>query len=78
MGCLPASAQHTCPEEESYVRALGRPTPSVTTTLRFCPSTDALSIFGASRFQSVQYRVLRGHGQDGGVKSCFARRVFWK
>lgn len=55
---VPASAQHTCPEEESYVRAFGKPMPLDTTTLRLWPSTDELSIFGASRFQSVQYRAL--------------------
>lgn len=58
-GRVPASAQHTCPEEESYVSAFGKPMPSDTTTLRFWPSTDELSIFGASRFQSVQYSVLQ-------------------
>jgi len=53
------------------VSAFGRPMPSDTTTLRFCPSTDALSIFGASRFQSVQYRELRGRRGGGG------RVLFW-
>lgn len=61
---LPASAQQICPKEESYVNAFGNPIPSDTTTLRFWPSTDELSILGASLFQSDQYRVLQGDTQD--------------
>jgi hypothetical protein len=56
----------------SKVKALGRPIPSFTSTFLLWPSTEDLSIFGASLFQSVQYRVLeRQHtvrkGNYGGV-----------
>lgn len=74
-GFIPASTQHTCLVAVSKVKALGRPIPSFTSTFLLWPSTEELSIFGASLFQSVPYRVLerdhtqleRRQGNHGGV-----------
>lgn len=55
---LPASAQHSILEKGSKVKPLGSPMSVFTRILLFCPSKDDVSILGASRFQSVQYKFL--------------------
>lgn len=55
---LPASAQQSSLEKGSKVKPLGSPMSLFTRILLFSPSKDDISILGASRFQSVQYRLL--------------------
>lgn len=55
---LPASAQQSNLENASKVRPLGSPMSLFTRILLFSPSKDDVSILGASRFQSVQYKLL--------------------
>lgn len=72
---VPASAQQIRRVVGSTVRAFGSPMPSRTSTLLFCPSTVELSIFGASRFQSVQYRVLQGVNRSVHPSIHFSHRL---
>lgn len=55
---LPASAQQSSLEKGSKVKPFGSPMSLFTRILLFSPSKDDISILGASRFQSVQYRLL--------------------
>lgn len=55
---LPASAQQSSLEKGSKVKPLGSPMSLFTRILLFSPSKDDVSILGASRFQSVQYKFL--------------------
>lgn len=56
---VPASAQQSSLEKGSKVKPLGSPMSVFTRILLFCPSKDDVSILGASRFQSVQYKFPR-------------------
>lgn len=55
---IPASAQQSSLEKGSKVKPLGSPISLFTRILLFSPSKEDVSILGASRFQSVQYKLL--------------------
>lgn len=58
LAVLPASAQQSSLEKGSKVKPLGSPMSLFTRIFLFPPSKEDISILGASRFQSVQYKLL--------------------
>lgn len=56
---VPASAQQSSLEKGSKVKPLGSPMSLFTRIFLFSPSKEDISILGASRFQSVQYKLPR-------------------